>query len=143
MKSIRKLWNCTSGTALVEMTIITPLVLSLMIGGIDFAWGFSTYATGAKSVRNAARYLGSLPESTGCPGWAIDNAKNLAVTGQITGGTPLIPGWSTGDITVTCAGGIATVAGEFTYIPFIIASFLPIAASYRLHTQHEERQVGA
>jgi len=140
---MKKLWQCTDGTALLEMIIIAPVALSLMIGGIDFAMGFSTYATAAKSVRNAARYLGSLPPEVGCPIGFSNTAKNLAVTGQMTGGSPLIPGWSTSDITVDCTAGVVTVFAQFTYTSLILASFVPLSASYTLHTQHAERQVGA
>ena len=48
---------------MVETTIYMPIVISLMVGGVDFGMAFSAHATVGKSVRDAARYLGSLPIS--------------------------------------------------------------------------------
>lgn len=142
LKLLLQLTRCTSGTALVEMTIILPVAISLMAGGVDFALALSTQTTADKSVRDAARYLGSLSATTGCPSWAIANAKNLAVTGQLSGGTAIISGWQTTQVSATCVGGVVTVAATVTYQSIILATFLPIAGTYTLSTQHEERQVG-
>ena len=67
---------------MVEMALIMPIMISLMVGGVDFGMAFSAHATMGKSVRNAARYLGSLPKAAACSSWAIANAKNLAVFGK-------------------------------------------------------------
>ena len=56
-KFLLQLARSSSGSALVEMTIIVPVAISLMAGGVDFGWALSTQATGSKSVRDAARYL--------------------------------------------------------------------------------------
>src|SRR3974390_2423961 len=89
---------CTSGSATVEMAFIMPIMISLMVGGVDFGMAFSAHATMGKSVRNAARYLGSLPKAAACSSWAIANAKNLAVFGKVGPGaddSALISGWRT------------------------------------------------
>ena len=49
------------------MTIVVPVAISLMAGGVDFGLAFTTQATGSKSVRDAARYLGSLPAQWAAP----------------------------------------------------------------------------
>src|SRR3974377_788664 len=90
--------RCTSGSATVEMALIMPIMISLMVGGVDFGMAFSAHATMGKSVRNAARYLGSLPKAAACSSWAIANAKNLAVFGKVSpgaGDSALVSGWRT------------------------------------------------
>src|SRR5262249_40414463 len=104
LKLLLQVKRCSSGSALVEATLFVPVTISLMVGVVDFGWGFQTWATANKSVRDAARYLGSLPVSVventtthvwvGLPGWATTNAENLAVYGNTAGsGSPLVPGW--------------------------------------------------
>ena len=56
-KFLLRFASCSSGSALVEMTIVVPVAISLMAGGVDFGLALSTQATGSKSVRDAARYL--------------------------------------------------------------------------------------
>src|SRR5262245_25863739 len=102
---LSRLVRCSSGSALVEATIYMPIAISLMVGGVDFGTGFPARATIGKSVRYASRFLGSLPTwptPVACNGWAIANAKNLAVFGNMAGtGSPLIPGWQTTDVTIS------------------------------------------
>jgi len=72
--------------------------ISLLVGGVDLGVAFSAHATVVKSVRDAARYLGSLPTTAACSTWAIANAKNLAVFGRLSpgdGDSALISGWQT------------------------------------------------
>jgi hypothetical protein len=98
---LRRLARCTSGTATLEATIVLPVAISLMTGGIEFGNFYSTYGTAAKSVRDAARYLARVPTRdalgnlTGAicaGGWGLTNATNLAIYGNLSGtGTPLIP----------------------------------------------------
>jgi hypothetical protein len=145
-KFLLRLARCTSGSALIEMTIIVPVAISLMAGAVDFGLAFSTQAIGSKSVRDAARFLGSLPAGTGCPGWAVTRAQYLVLYGkpsQGSAGTELITGWTNlGDVTATCAGSVVTVTATIPYNSIILASFLPIANTYTLSAQHKERQVG-
>jgi Flp pilus assembly protein TadG len=142
-KFLLRLARCSSGSALVEMTIIVPVAITLMVGGIDFGWWVSTQATGSKAVRNAARYLGSLPASDCNAG--IANAQNLAVYGTLTAqpGNELIPNWQTSSVIVTCPAtqSSVTVFATFPYKPFITV-FLPLPSTIQLSTQHVEPQVG-
>jgi Flp pilus assembly protein TadG len=98
LKFLLRLARCSSGSAMIEMTIVAPVAILLAAGGVDFGWWVSTQATLEKSVRDAARYLGSLPASQACSTGttgAVAYAQNLAVYGNVTGtGSPLLPGWS-------------------------------------------------
>jgi len=140
-----RLARCSSGNALVEMTIVVPVAISLMAGGMDFGMALATQATAGKSVRDAARYLGSLRASE-CNG-QIATAQNIAVYGNLSGtGNALVPNWdanggANNNVNITC-GSIIVVSAKIPYDSIILAKFLPISSSLTLSTQHEEPQLG-
>ena len=144
VKFLLRLARCSSGNALVEMTIIVPVAISLMAGGVDFGLALTTQAT-AKSVRDAARYLGSLRASE-CND-QISNAQNIAVYGNLSGtGTALVPNWdanggANNNVNITC-GSTIVVSAKIPYDSIILVSFLPISGTLTLSTQHEEPQLG-
>lgn len=152
-KFLLRLARSSSGSAMVEMTIVVPVAISLMAGGVDFGWWVSTQATGSKSVRDAARYLATLPTSISvCANTqAVKNAQSLAVYGKFGGvdgvDTPLAPGWqmnggTNNNVAVSCSGSSIIVTATFPYNSIILTKFLPIAGTYTLTSQHEEVQVG-
>ena len=125
-----------------------------MAGGVDFGWWVSTQATGSKSVRDAARYLATLPTFISVCGnaAAVADAKSLAVYGKLGGvdgvDTPLVSGWqmdggTNNNVAVTCSGSSVIVTAKYPYTPIILASFLPISSQFTLFAQHEEVQVGS
>lgn len=92
------------GLATVELALVTPPLLVMLLVAAEFTRVFYDYNTLTKSVRDAARFLVE-DAYTASGTYEIDatkiaQAKNLAVTGQISGGTPLLPGLSTNDIAV-------------------------------------------
>jgi len=127
------------------MTIIVPVAISLMAGGVDFGLALTTQATASKSVRDAARYLGSLRASE-CND-QISNAQNIAVYGNLSGtGTALVPNWdanggANNNVNITC-GSTIVVSAKIPYDSIILVSFLPISGTLTLSTQHEEPQLG-
>jgi len=145
VKFLLRLARCSSGNALVEMTIIVPVAISLMAGGVDFGLALTTQATASKSVRDAARYLGSLRASE-CND-QISNAQNIAVYGNLSGtGTALVPNWdanggANNNVNITC-GSTIVVSAKIPYDSIILVSFLPISGTLTLSTQHEEPQLG-
>jgi len=144
-KFLLRLTRCSSGNALVEMTIVVPVGISLMAGSVDFGMALATQATAGKAVRDAARYLGSLRASE-CDG-QIANAQNIALYGNLTAtGNPLVPNWNANggannNINITC-GSTIVVSAKIPYDSIILASFLPISSTLTLSTQHEEPQLG-
>jgi len=156
---------------MVEMSLIIPVAISLMAGGVDFGWWVSTQATGSKSVRDAARYLATLPTPINvCSNTqAVKNAQSLAVYGKLGGvdgtDTPLVPGWemnggANNNVTVTCVTSVVPVGSEtitltvvtvqatFPYTSIILTSVLPgyfpaLGGTFNLSAQHEEVQVGS
>jgi Flp pilus assembly protein TadG len=101
---LRQLPRDTGGTALIELAILAPLLLSLMCGLAEFGQLLRQYHIMEKGVRDASRYLAHVPANPACNGapspagysWAqaITEAKNLAVRGSTTGTTPLFAGWT-------------------------------------------------
>ena len=143
---------------MVETAIIMPIVISLMVGGVDFGMAFSAHATVGKSVRDAARYLGSLPTTAACSTWAIANAKNLAVYGKLnpvvsdppltTDDRPLISGWQTdggtnNNVSVDCSNpSIIIVSAKAPYNTLMLGAVLPGIGTITLSAQHEEQSIG-
>ena len=156
---LSRLVRCSSGSAMVEATLYMPIAISLMVGGVDFGMAFSAHATVGKSVRDAARFLGSLPTTPtavacigGPTGWAATKAKHLAVYGTldvVAGETPLIPGWSTTNVTVAfnptdCSSPDfrITVSATATYSPLILGAVPGIGTTFTLSTQHVQESAG-
>jgi hypothetical protein len=101
----------TSGAALVEFTLVAPLLISLMCGLAEFSQVLRQYHIMEKGVRDAARYLSAVPanppctgvvDPAGAPSWStyVTRAKHLAIYGSISGSTPLLRAW-TNPATVT------------------------------------------
>jgi Flp pilus assembly protein TadG len=135
------------GAALVEFTLILPLLLLLTFITTEFGRAMYQYNTLTKSVRHAVRYL-----SIQTPGTHTTEARNLIVYGNLAGtGTPLALGLSINNVstpTWQSAGTnpvISTVTVQITGytfnsllpsffgIPFGTIPFTPISATMRSH----------
>jgi Flp pilus assembly protein TadG len=57
LAKIRALWGDSDGSALVEATIITPLLVSLFLGVLEFSWYFYNQQLVVAGLRDAARYM--------------------------------------------------------------------------------------
>lgn len=98
---LRQLGTDRRGAALVEFTLLAPVLISLMCGLAEFGQALRQYHIMEKGVRDAARYLSRAPANPPCtgtadPNWAtyVAQAKNLAVYGSTSTGTALFAGWS-------------------------------------------------
>jgi Flp pilus assembly protein TadG len=103
--SLTRFGRARSGAALVEFTLVAPLLLLLMCGMAEFANALRQYHIMEKGVRDAGRYLARAP-MTGCTvnGDATTTAQNLALTGRASGGSYLLPTWDDlASVTVTVA----------------------------------------
>jgi Flp pilus assembly protein TadG len=157
---LHKLARSTSGTAFIEATIVLPLAISLMAGGVEFGRILSDYGTVGKSVRAAARYLSRLPADPSdasavtnvvCSNWALQNARNLAVYGKLSpsqSDQPLITGWIPNTVDVTqCTSGfddppVVTVAAAVPYTVSMLSA-IGLPNTYTLSSQHEQRFIGS
>ncbi len=98
---LRRLTGDCGGAALVEFTLVAPMLIGLMCGLAEFGQALRQYHVMEKGVRDAARYLAHASASPPCtgvadPNWAtyVGQAKNLAVYGVTSGGTALFKGWT-------------------------------------------------
>jgi Flp pilus assembly protein TadG len=118
------------GLAVVEYTIVLPILLMLLMGVAEFGQAFWHYNTLTKSVEDGARFIAgrALQGSTGVvslsPALQAEG-RNLVVYGNVLGaGGSLLPGFTTAHVTVANAGmGNITVGAAYPYAP--IFGFLP------------------
>lgn len=148
------------GAALVELSIVVPLIAVLGLGVMEFANYFYNYQLVQNSVRDAARYAASLPYDTANTTKNDAAIKNLAVTGVTTGGTRRVDWWTTGDVTVTwgtvsnptLGGGaqsyryngdvpVVTVSTTVAYPSLGFLGFIGLG-SINLQASHKERVFG-
>jgi Flp pilus assembly protein TadG len=161
---LRLLRRDTRGAALIEFTLLAPLLISLMCGLAEFGQILRQYHVMQKGVRDAARYLTHVPANPACEGatspagysWtqAVADAKHLAVYGSVSGTTPLLRDWtSTATVSVddgTCVanprGAAAnplpkiTVTASAPYVDLGMLSFIGVPP-ITLTVSHQELRV--
>jgi Flp pilus assembly protein TadG len=92
----RRMLRDQSGAALIEFTIMAPLLLSLVLGIAEFGRFLYQYQMVLEGLRDAGRYLARLDANDATN---QSNAANLATTGTIDGtGEPRVDNWEAGDI---------------------------------------------
>lgn len=90
------------GTSIIEMTLLTPLLISLGLGIAESGRAFQHHHVMNKAMRDAARFLARVPVTcaSGATTGTVDNAadvtmaKNLALNGAPAGGTPRVSYWT-------------------------------------------------
>ncbi|KLK92639.1 hypothetical protein AA309_13160 [Microvirga vignae] len=84
----RNVLECESGAALVEMTVILPVLLILFVGGVEFGRALTYHHAIEKAARDTGRYLSRLPEAL-----AFDQtrARNYFQYGLFTSQLPTQP----------------------------------------------------
>lgn len=114
---IRRFGLDTRATAATEFALALPMMLALLFVSMEAGHFFWTEHKLVKSVRDGARFATRLSVTDLCDGSTTimssaleSEIKNLTVTGQISGGAPKVPGWTTGDVQVTvgCEAFVAT-----------------------------------
>jgi Flp pilus assembly protein TadG len=92
------LWRCRSGSAGIELVLVTPLILILMFGSVDLGNYFMSEHVVVKAVRDGARYASRRGFGEySCASASSDViAKTRAITrtGTISGGTARLVGWT-------------------------------------------------
>lgn len=115
-----------TGTAMIEMAAVTPLLLLLMLGVSEIGKGLIQYNTLNKSVREAARQVTrtALLGTTGTvfiTPELVAEGQNLVVYGNIAGtGQPRLPALSTSHVSVSDAGGnLVLIQARYPYAPLL------------------------
>ena len=128
--STKSVLSWSKGVAIVEFIIVLPICLILIMATAEFGRAFMQYNTLTKSVRDGVRYVAAnaLVGSTGVVsinGTVQAQAQNLVVYGNTAGtGSALLPGLTTGAVTVAGAGG-GNVSVSVTYPYGSIFVFVP------------------
>jgi hypothetical protein len=103
---MQSLWHNADGSALVEASILVPLLIVLFFGVFEFSWYFHKQQLVEIGVRDAARYLAAASSDPCANATLLTNAKNLATTGSIDASLPdRVAGWNPGDVQIPCPSG--------------------------------------
>jgi hypothetical protein len=123
------------GIAMVEFAIAVPVLLLLMLVSAEAGRWLYQYNTLHKAVRDGVRYAAS-EALNGTAGvmkqgddWleVVQDTKNVVIYGNpAAGGNPVLPGLSTGQITVTAVDAIHVQVQIGAGTPYI---YIPIFAS--------------
>lgn len=117
------------GVAIVEFTIVLPILLILILAVAEFGRAFLQFNGLTRAVRTTARYVAAnalngasqtIDVSTAAA--VYGEAQNLVVYGHITNtGTALLPGLVPGDVTIANPAGTndITVNVSYTYQPML------------------------
>jgi Flp pilus assembly protein TadG len=99
-----KLIRDQTGSALVEATILMPVMLILFLGVFEFSWVYNQQQLVEIGIRDAARYLSRTATGNPCSqAGIVTNAKNLATTGTVDASTPKrVAGWGTTNVDIQC-----------------------------------------
>lgn len=113
-----RFWRNRRGAAAAEMALITPLLITIMFGGFEAGAYFWTEHKVIKGVRDGARFAARQPFSSfSCSALtnsaALAEVKNLTRTGQLSGGTAKVSGWTDSQVTVAVSCN-APVANTYT-----------------------------
>src|SRR3984957_12186175 len=116
-------WRDEEGSALVEATIVMPLLLSLFLGVFEFSWFFYNQQLVVSGLRDAARYMTRIELTDGNrdPCAQKDqngllytaDAANIATTAEAMGGSARVSGWSAADVTISCSSSAALENGNY------------------------------
>ena len=115
-----------SGTAMIEMVAVTPLLLLLLLGISEIGKAFAQYNTLNKSVREAAREVArtALLGTTGTVSLTpelIAEGQNLVVYGNVAGaGQPRLPELSVSHVSIIDAGNnLVLIQASYPYVPIM------------------------
>ena len=103
-RTLKRDLRSRSGSALVEMTIAVPLLVSLFLGTWQFGYAFFLYNELTQAVRAGGRYASvrHYDSVTETPSAAYVLAvRNMVVYGNPAGGTvPVVPGLTPANVDV-------------------------------------------
>lgn len=122
--AIRRAGYAERGVAMVEFTIIVPLILLLILGVTEVGRAIICYNALTKALEDGARHAAAYGMLGTTGSVYIDAAlaseiRNLVVYGDAQGGTaPLIQGLQTSQINISVpAPGLIEVSASYPYTP--------------------------
>ncbi|WOH56041.1 TadE/TadG family type IV pilus assembly protein [Bradyrhizobium sp. BWC-3-1] len=101
--AIRRLWSDQTGGALVEATVLIPILFVFLLGSVDFLYAFYQWTAATKAMEVGARLAAvSDPVATGLTG-----TSNVAVSAAVPIGSAQV-GDAMPDFQITCASSACT-----------------------------------
>ena len=99
---IRTIWRDRRGVAMVELSMMLPMLVALGLGIGEFGRALQQHHAMNKGMRDAARFLARVPVDcpSGSTTGSVNNtsdiavAKNLALNGVPSGGSPRVSYWT-------------------------------------------------
>jgi hypothetical protein len=152
-RALKSLLHSCRGTAMVESALVLPVFLTLVGGVYEFSFFLYQQQLATSGVRDAARYLALTADPNSAS--RQTDARNLAVSGSLDGGSPRVPGWATSDISIAVssvysdvgtygATSIIQIVTVSTSFPDLSLGFLGLLGlkSPMIAVSHQERFVG-
>src|SRR5262249_8317570 len=98
-RRLRSIWRNSEGSALVEGSIILPVLFILVFGLFEFSWMICQQHLILTGISDASRHIA---RSTTPNDATIKKVpQNLATTGAVDGDTPRVRGWTADDIDIS------------------------------------------
>lgn len=146
-RPLARLVRCTKGNALLEATIVLPILIYILAAVGDFALAYNDLATAQKSLSGAVRFLTTVPREAVCGSdpWALRSAVNLAVYGKrtVTGADqPLVKGLEPNDVELGAATCTNTPLQQVSMSATLDYTPLTWPRVVKLSTSHEDRWIG-
>ncbi|MEQ9546191.1 MAG: pilus assembly protein [Marinobacter sp.] len=114
------------GIALLEFMLTAPLLVLVVFAVSELGWAFHQYHTMTRATQDGARHAAShaMEGSVGViflDSALVQEVSNLVVHGNTVGaGDPLLPNWSTGDISVSSPDAShVEVRARYNYVPIV------------------------
>src|ERR1700752_310151 len=100
---IRRYSKDESGTQIIELAIVLPVMLVLLGGVAEFSRFFYTYTTLTNAVRGGARHACKWEKGSS---WTVPETQRMVVYGDFsdTSKGPILPGLTTGNVAVDANG---------------------------------------
>jgi len=124
----RSLWRDQQGSALIEGAAVVPLLIALVFGVFEFSWFFYQQHLVTIGLHDAADYLARSPDpcNAASRAWKAEqqHAKNLAISGSLSGGAARVRGWAGQMVKTTCTkidnpvghNGLSRFRGASVYV---------------------------
>lgn len=94
---MRNFFHSSEGSVAIEAAFALPFLILIGLGAVDYSNMLLSHHKMQSGLTGAGNYLAR----TRAPQNFETQAKNLAVTGQMAGGTAILPGWSASDISIS------------------------------------------
>ncbi|MEI9409776.1 TadE/TadG family type IV pilus assembly protein [Mesorhizobium salmacidum] len=151
-----KFWANQSGATMVEMAIVMPLLLTLLLGFVDFGYAFYQWNAGNKAVQAGARLAQiSTPVASGLLLETITQSDVTKIGTAVAANTYnyICTANTAGSVTCTCGAGatcqnlnVSQAAFDFIFSGSStragMQTFLPMLAKSEVRIQYQASGLG-